>query len=146
MYAFNTYMFNIKDSMNASKTPPNIWELPSGTVIRADHGLYSHVALLGDGSLHGERTVVEFSSASGGFAELPFSEFSKNRRVTVDGYLGALSPSEVMQRASLKRGQTYSLTNFNCEHFVRYAHGLQIESPQLQKWTMFGIIAYLAFS
>lgn len=133
--------------MYVSKTPPNIWALPTGTVVRANHGFFSHVALLGDGTLCGERAVVEFSAATGGFAELPFSEFSKGRLVTVDGYPGTLSPSEVMQRASLKRGQAYSLFDFNCEHFVRYAHGRLIESPQLRQWTLLGgIIAFLALA
>lgn len=140
-------MFNTKNTMYVSKTPPNIWALPTGTVVRADHGFFSHVALLGDGTLFGERVVVEFSAAAGGFAELPFSEFSKGRLVTIDGYLGTLSPAEVMQRASLKRGQAYLLFDFNCEHFVRYAHGLLIESPQIRQWTVLGsIIAFLAFA
>lgn len=105
------------------------------------------MALLGGRTLCGERAVVEFSAAAGGFAELSFSEFSKGRLVTVDGYPGTLQPSEVMQRASRKRGHVYSLLGFNCEHFVRYAHGLRIESPQLRKWTVLGgIIAFLALA
>lgn len=29
----------------------------------------------------------------------------------------------------------YSWTKFNCEHFVRYAHAVPIESPQLKRFT-----------
>jgi hypothetical protein len=44
-----------------------------------------------------------------------------------------------------QRGQTYSLTNLVYEHFVRYAHGLQIESTASKKWTLLGVIAYMVF-
>jgi hypothetical protein len=147
IYAFNANMFNSKDTMNTSITPAHIWALPAGTVIRADHGFYSHVALLSDEELFGERKVVEFSAAAGGFAELPYSAFANGRRVTVDGYPGSLPPSEVMRRATLKRAQPYSLLGFNCEHFVRYAHGVLVESPQLSKWVfMGGVFAVLAMT
>lgn len=63
--------------------------------------------------------------------------------MTIDGYLGVLSQETVMQRARLKQGQAYSWTNFNCEHFVRYAHGLPIESPQLRQWSF--VAGFLGF-
>lgn len=49
----------------------------------------------------------------------------------VDGYLGSLPPEMVLARARAKLGTSYSLFNWNCEQFVRYAHGLNQESPQL---------------
>jgi hypothetical protein len=120
---------------------PSIWALPAGTVIRVNCGFYDHVALLSDRWIGGERGVLSFSAQSCGLVEQCISTFAAGCHVTVDGYLGGLPPETVMQRARLKQGQSYSWTKFNCEHFVRYAHGVPVESPQLQQWAVLGGIA-----
>ncbi len=123
----------------------NIWALPAGTVIRVNCGFYDHVALLSDRWLGGERAVLSFSAQSCGLVEQCISTFAAGRDVTVDGYLGGLPPGTVMQRARLKQGQSYSWTKFNCEHFVRYAHGVPVESPQLQQWAVLsGVASFFA--
>lgn len=131
-------------------TPSNqhdIWSLPIGTVVRVSHGWYDHVGLIGDNIFRGERTVVSFSAKAGGFLEEPFSAFASGRQVTIDGYPGGLPPQNVMQRARLKRRQSYSWTQFNCEHFVRYAHGVPSESPQLARWAFLGgVLGFAAFA
>lgn len=119
----------------------SIWALPAGTVIRVNCGFYDHVALLSDRWIGGERGVLSFSAQRCGLVEQCISTFAAGRHVTVDGYLGGLPPGTVMQRARLKQGQSYSWTKFNCEHFVRYAHGVPVESPQLQQWAVLGGIA-----
>lgn len=116
----------------------NLWTLPAGTVIRVNCGFYDHVALLGDFMINGERGVLSFAANTQGLAEIGASAFAARRLVSVDGYLGGLPSGAVMQRARLKRGTAYSWLDFNCEHFVRYAHGVPIESPQLQQWTVLG--------
>lgn len=126
----------------------SIRALPAGTVIRVNCGFYDHVALLSDRWMGGERAVLSFSAQSGGLIEQRISTFAASRHVAVDGYLGGLPSGTVMQRARLKQGQSYSWTKFNCEHFVRYAHGVPVESPQLQQWaflgTAFGYLALLS--
>lgn len=116
----------------------NMWALPAGTVIRVRHGLYDHVAMLGDRGISGERGVIAFSAQAGGFVEQPFTAFAGGRAVVIEGYLGSLPPSVVIQRARMKQGQEYSWSDFNCEHFVRYAHGAPVESPQLHQWVFLG--------
>ena len=127
--------------MIPSQIQENAWALPVGAVIRVSHGWYHHVALVGDGVIQGERSVLAFSAQAGGFVEQTFSAFAGGRKVTTDGYMGGLQPATVMQRARLKRGQLYSWTGFNCEHFVRYAHGVPVESPQLRQWALLGGVA-----
>ena len=112
-----------------------LWNQPVGTVVRVDTGLYSHVGLLGDRVINGERSVLSFSAEANGFVEEPVSAFSGGRSVACDGYLGNLPPAVVMWRARQKAGQPYSWLDFNCEHFVRYAHGVPVESPQLRQAT-----------
>lgn len=115
-----------------------IWAYPAGTVVRVSHGLYDHVALLGERQVAGERSVLAFSAEAGGFVEQPFSAFAGGRTVTVDGYPGKLPSTIVLWRARAMQGRPYSWSNFNCEHFVRQAHGLPIESPQLHQWAFLG--------
>jgi hypothetical protein len=126
-------------------TEKDFWRLPAGTVIRVNCGFYDHVAMLGDGVINGERSVLSFAAGTHGLAEISLSAFAARRPINVDGYLSALPPGAVMQRARLKREATYSWLDFNCEHFVRYAHGLPIESPQLQQWSFLGgVVGVLA--
>lgn len=123
----------------------DIRSLPAGTVVRVSHGWYDHVALVGDRVVRGERTVFSFSAKAGGIVEEPYSVFASGREVSIDGYLGGLPSETVMQRARLKRGQGYSWTEFNCEHFVRYAHGVRVESPQLRKFALLGgVVGFFA--
>ena len=130
-----------------TKRQQDIWGLPAGTVVRVRHGFYEHVAMLGEQTIGGERVVVSFSAQAGGFVEEPFSIFARGQTVVIEGYLGVLPPAVVMQRARLKRGLAYSLSDFNCEHFVRYAHGVSVESPQLRQWAFLGgLVGILALA
>ena len=118
-----------------------------GTVIRVWSGLYEHVGLLGERTWYGERTVLSFSPDKGGFCEEPYSQFAKGSPVRTQGYLGVLDPWMVLSRARAMRGRRYSWTAFNCEHFVRLAHGVAVESPQLQGGVFVaGLIGMLAMA
>lgn len=129
------------------KRQQNIWVPPAGTVVRVRQGFYDHIAMLGDHAMGGERAVVAFSAQAGGLVEEPFSAFARGQAVVIEGYLGSLPPAVVMQRARMKQGQAYSLSEFNCEHFVRYAHGVPVESPQLRQWAFLGgLVGVLALA
>lgn len=108
--------------------------MPVGTVVRVSHLFYNHVGLIGDRLVGGERTVLSFSSKFGGFVEEAWSAYSNRSDVTVEGYLGDLPGSVVMERARMKQDVPYSMGAFNCEHFVRFAHRVPVESPQLSQW------------
>lgn len=113
---------------------PTFLTLPPGTTVRVSNVLYDHVGILGDRLINGERTVIAFSARAGGFEEQPLSQFGGGRPVILGDYPGGMPPAVVMQRARSRQGQAYSWFTFNCEHFVRYAHGVAIESPQLRQW------------
>ena len=117
-----------------------ITTLPVGVVVRVWVGAYFHVALMSDRTMAGERSVLSFSPQAGGFIEQPYSAFAEGRAVTVDGYFGTLPPWIVMDRARAARWKAYSWTQFNCEHFVRHAHGVPVESPQVRQWTVVGCL------
>lgn len=121
----------------------NFSNLPAGTEVSIDCGFYRHVGILGDQFINGERSVLAFSSKGRGFVEQTLSDFSDNRRVIVGRYLGKLLPHEVIARARLWQGLPYALFSRNCEHFVRYAHGLIPESPQAAVLAVLGVIAVI---
>jgi hypothetical protein len=60
------------------------------------------------------------------------------------GYLGNLSPDEVLRRARAKIGARYRPLAANCEHFATGVHGLPPESPQLRGLALLGIVSAVA--
>lgn len=129
--------------MIQSRRLEDLWASAAGTVVRVSHGLYDHVALLGDRQIGGERSVLAFCAEADGFIEQPLSAFACGREVKVDGFPGRLPPMIVLRRARAMQGRRYSWLDFNCEHFVRHAHGLPTESPQLRQWAFLGGVAGL---
>lgn len=115
--------------------------LKTGTVLRVSRGLYSHVALLGPWIGSGKRSVLTYGP--GPLEEIPFENFAAGKAVFVEGYFGSLTPSEVLDRARRASDRAYSWIGFNCEHFVRVAHGLKPSSPQLQTAVMAAGTLYL---
>lgn len=130
--------------MNATlfQPVPALWRI--GEVVQVPAGLYFHVALIGDRIVGGERGILAFTPDAGGLIEQPFSEFARGRPVTRVGYLGALPPAIVLQRARMMSETPYSWTEFNCEHFVRYAHGVPVVSPQLRFWAAVGLFGLIS--
>lgn len=111
---------------------PPLQHVSAGDVIRIRCGLYDHVALVSDRLMGGEIALISISAQPGHVFEQRFSELVGNRSWKNEGYPGALPPSVVLHRARQMAHRPYSLTSWNCEHFVRWAHGLPAESPQLQ--------------
>ena len=112
--------------------------LPPGTVISVQNLFYRHVGILGGLTMFGERVVISFSNERNGYTEEPMSKFSKGREIKVHSTYGKLAPWQVLSRAKQWQGFSYSWIKRNCEHFVRHAHGLPVESPQVQLATVAG--------
>jgi len=102
-----------------------------GSVVSTPFFLGRHVGIVTNQSKGGSPAVISNSGAHGGIVEQSWDEFRGNNPVRVDGYPGKMPVSTVLSRARSKIGTRYSLLIWNCEHFVRYAHGLQQQSPQL---------------
>lgn len=126
--------------MNRIAAPSNLHQLLPGTVLRLDRGLYDHVAILGEYAWAGERQVLSFGPGPVSLMEVPFSRFADGSLVSVDGYLGQLAPKAVLAQARrIGAERRYSWLAFNCEHFVRAAHGTAVESPQLGRAFLFAV-------
>lgn len=130
--------------MNQIADHSNLQQLLPGTVLRISRGLYDHVALLGEYAWAGERQVLSFGREAFSLQEIPFSKFVSGRTIKIDGYLGQLAPQVVLAQARrIGVQRRYSWLGFNCEHFVRAAHGAAIESPQLGLALLLGLCAAL---
>lgn len=130
--------------MDRIATPSNLHQLLPSTVLRLNRGLYDHVAILGEYAWGGERQVLSFGPGPVSLVEMPFSQFANGSVVKVDGYLGQLAPEAVLAHARrLGSERRYSWLGFNCEHFVRAAHGVAPESPQLGRAFLLAMAAML---
>lgn len=93
-----------------------------------------------------ERLVLSASREKGGVVIETWDEFAGGKPVTNRGPLGTFPPEVVLQRAYQLLGQPYDLANLNCDHVVRYAHGVKVESPQLREavgvFTTLGLVFF----
>ncbi len=105
--------------------------LPPGTVIGVRFGLIEHVGIVTDGTIGGMPAVISNSRAHGGVREEPLSRFADGRPFRVHKKMSDLPKHEVTERARRMIGRRYDVVRFNCEHFVRLAHGQKPRSPQL---------------
>ena len=112
----------------------NMSDLRPGTVVAT--GIpwtpFYHVGLIGDTMAGGMPTIISNSQRCGGVAEEPLVTFGDTTAIRILGYWSELSPAEVLYRARQHFGAKWHLTDWNCEHFVRAAHGIKAESPQLR--------------
>lgn len=133
--------------MDRIADPSKLQQLLPGTVLRLNRGLYDHVGILGEYTGHCERQVLSFAAGPVSLVEMPFSRFAAGCVVKVDGYLGQLAPEAVLAEARrIGTQRRYSWLGFNCEHFVRAAHGVALESPQLGQACLLAVGAVLLSS
>lgn len=105
--------------------------LPPGTVIGVRSGLIEHVGIVTDQTIEGMPAVISNSYAHRGVREEPLSSFARGRPFRIHKKMSDLPEHEVTARARRMIGRRYDAVRFNCEHFVRVAHGRKPSSPQL---------------
>ena len=105
--------------------------MTSGTIISTPKGLVRHHGLLSYNSSLGSYTAISSSGKYGQVVEEPLEMFANGKQIRNEGYPGNKPPQEVIEIAKSLVGDKYNLFKNNCEHFVRKAHGIKPESPQL---------------
>lgn len=99
-----------------------------GTTLRVNHGLYWHFGIVGfDGH------VIHNSKERGKVVSEPLPKFAGGNDVLPCEQIRSQNWLKALQRAYSAIGTPYNLWVRNCEHFVRWAHGLIAESPQIQR-------------
>jgi hypothetical protein len=115
---------NMNQSINSTVVHP-------GTILSTSRGFYRHFGIATDNYVNGQPMVISNSGAHGRVVEESLEQFQGQGDIKNEGYWGKLPYQEVLARARKKLGSSYSLLDWNCEHFVRLAHGLKPESPQV---------------
>lgn len=112
-----------------------------GTVLSSGRIGYRHFGIVTDKYVNGLPTVISNAGDHGKVVEQPLAEFHGKWDLKIEGYWGSLPYQEVLARGRGQVGSIYSLFTWNCEHFVRFAHGIKPESPQLAAIAAVGVLA-----
>lgn len=114
---------------------------PAGQALRTGRFLYWHKGIATAQVLDGEQLIISCSGKAGMVVLEPLSIFSAGMPVEPIAAPSRMAPDDVLRRAKRMLGKPYSLSTFNCEHFLTTAFGLPPQSPQLT----LGILAALGF-
>lgn len=109
--------------------------LSPGSVISIRYPLYKHFAIVSDCSIDGKPSLISLSSRTGGVLEESWNTVVDKYPIELSSLRGDDTTEIVLKRARsyLNSDIKYNLLTFNCEHFVRLAHGLPVESKQVQR-------------
>lgn len=102
-----------------------VFQFLPGTVLSVGSGP-EHFGLL----TH-QQTVISASKVHGEIVEETLWQFAAGQQIFSHGVWSPQPWQDTMHIAYAQLGQPYRLFNNNCEHFVRYCHGLERKSPQL---------------
>ncbi|MCG8094859.1 MAG: lecithin retinol acyltransferase family protein [Candidatus Thiodiazotropha endolucinida] len=119
--------------------------LQPGTIVSVAVGPITHFGIVSDRADFGRPKIISTSKRTGQVAEEKAETFANGGKIKLHGYPSQLPPFVVLRKARNKLGTKYDVFNWNCEHFVRWAHGLKPESPQLRV-AIFGVLSLLAFA
>ena len=123
----------------------NLTALRPGTILSTGRPGYRHFGISTDCYINGLPTVISNTGKYGKVIEESLEQFQEQGDLKVEGYWGSLNHQDVLRRAREKLGSRYFLLNWNCEHFVRFVHGLKPESPQVALVGVMVIGAILLF-
>lgn len=82
---------------------------------------------------HGLPYIYNASKRSGAVKLDPWDVFTLGTgSADILDIQGTLSESEILRRAHSRLDEPWDLWSANCEHYVRWCHGLDVKSPQLR--------------
>lgn len=109
----------------------NGYRVAAGTPLKTQYGFYPH-----EGIADGVGGVVHNSKIYGQVVRTSFAEFSCGQEVFICDDVPFTDGDSALARAMSAIGTPYALWSGNCQHLVRWAHGLEPESPAIQKAVM----------
>jgi hypothetical protein len=107
------------------------WPAAGSIVSVPAYVVFRHKGIVSDQWYLGEPMVISNSARIGHGAEEPWDVFSSGQHWADEGYLGNLSPHQVLERARASITKLYNPFTWNCDMFVTHAHGLPPTSGQL---------------
>jgi hypothetical protein len=124
----------------ASATLPT-WPPPGSIVSVPLLVVFRHRGVVSDRWYQGKPMVISNSGRTGGTAEESWDVFSGGQAVTPEGYPSTLPRYEVFHRARSCVGRAYNPLVWNCDHLTRYAHGMELQSPQVAAILLVSLLA-----
>jgi len=100
----------------------------AGTTLRLDFGTYFHYGISdGKGSvIHNSKKYLKVTKESE-------EKFAEGKNIQLSD-ISSQDPDGAVVRAKQYLEMPYNLISNNCEHFVRLAHGLEVESTQIKQY------------
>lgn len=86
--------------------------------------------------------VVYACSPKGGVVRQRLEAFAEGYAVKPTASESRLTPAQIVARCESVLGRAYDAASWNCDHFVAFAFGRKVESPQLQG-VVFGLCVAL---
>ncbi len=103
---------------------------PAGTVLKLDFGSFFHY-----GVADGLGEVIHNSKKHSMVIQEPYEDFAEGKTIIISE-IASDNPTQASINAKRYLGMPYNLIHSNCEHFVRLAHGLEVESTQIQQYLL----------
>jgi len=121
--------------MGIPVTVQDLAYLEAGTVLSTvKPGRIEHFGVLTEQHLYGfPPTIISASKVRQLIVEEQPMQFSLGALIYAQGVWSKQPWQQTVGNARSQLGQPYRLFDRNCEHFVRFCHGLPQESPQLAK-------------
>lgn len=104
-----------------------------GDIVVSDFGMYQHWSIVSDATCQkGLPMLISATQRNGTVKEEPWDVVTGGKRTYVADATLQRDRKEVLTLARSEVGTwVYSVTSRNCEHFVKWAAGLQVTSKQV---------------
>lgn len=105
-----------------------------GDVVVTNMGIYQHWSLVSNRVCeNGFYKLISASQRTGTVQEESWLEVTQGKKTYVAEYTSAVSVYDALTAARSQIGKwAYSVTGRNCEHFVKWATGLEVTSTQVK--------------
>lgn len=105
-----------------------------GDVVVTNFGIYQHWSLVTDRVCEmGKYMLISATKRNGTVQEEPWHVVTDGKETYVAHVEGELPIQQVLSKARSQIGKwSYSVTERNCEHFVKWASGIKVSSTQVK--------------
>lgn len=106
----------------------------AGDVVVTQFGIYQHWSVVSDRFCSlGKNMLISATKRTGTVQEEPWDDVTQGKHTYVAVTNTEKSIPQILSDARSQIGNwAYSLTDNNCEHFVKWSSGLQVSSSQVQ--------------
>ncbi|MBR9865869.1 MAG: hypothetical protein GYB18_02005 [Oceanospirillales bacterium] len=112
----------------------NNLEVQAGDVVVTQFGIYQHWSLVSDRFCSlGKNMLISATKRTGTVQEEPWDDVTQGKHTYVAITNSEKPISQILSDARSQIGNwVYSVTDNNCEHFVKFSSGLKVSSSQVK--------------